>query len=220
MDKEEQKAKWADHAQLEAYLGTINGLYVFHLVSANSVVHSKHFVFDGRIFSIRNFKISIVLDQVIKVHHEHCASDNILRTMLPDIEHAMQESKDDSDMVQASKETEAEAACDERESGDEGDSEMESKAVESHRYPRRNRKLPMRFDINALQRSQINDNPSAWDALKGSDDTKWHSAMQNKVCPLKQLGWSEKVVRTKDKNVLQTKFVWQCKRNPNDDIKK
>lgn len=81
--------KLADHAQSGVFLRTIDGLYIIHVVNANRVVHSKHVIFEERIFLIKHFKTSIVPDQVIEVHNEHCASDNISRMKLPEIDHAM-----------------------------------------------------------------------------------------------------------------------------------
>lgn len=98
---------------------TINGLYRIYLVNINHVLHPKHVVFEERIFSIRTFKSSIVPDEFIEVHHEHCASENVSRIILPLVDQAMQESEYDScSMVQAREETGIEAAHDEREPGD------------------------------------------------------------------------------------------------------
>lgn len=132
MGKEVSKAKFADHTQVRVYFGTINGFYRILLAKANCVQHSKHAVFDETIFPVRTFKTSIVFDNVIEVHHEHCAPDNISRILLLEVDQAMRESKDHSDrMVRTSKETDVEDVCEECESGDECDFEMESEAVES-----------------------------------------------------------------------------------------
>lgn len=73
---------------------------------------------------------------MVRVHHEHCASDNISPIILPEIDHAMRESGDDSDSrLQVSKGTDIEAASNERESRKASDLERKSRAVKSPCYP-------------------------------------------------------------------------------------